>query len=933
MHDIQPSFSEGSKDSNSSEAKWKETLDKVAAAVVSVKFCHTTSFDAEDATSSEATGFVVDANIGYILTNRHVAGPNPFWGRCIFENHEEVDVYVIYYDPVHDFGILRYDPKSVKHMSLSAIPLRPDLVKVAEAVRLVGNDAGEKLSIQSAVISRLDRNAPEYDESGYNDFNTNYIQAASGATGGSSGSPVVNIHGQAVAMQAGNKSRTATDYFLPLDRPLRALQCLQKGEPITRGTIQCQWKFKPFNECQGLGLTAEWESELRKAFPNEVGVLVAERVIPQGPSDSKIQVGDILIKVNGKLLAQFKYLDDILDSSVGSNIELLLQRRGKDVEVNIEVADLFKITPDRLVSVAGASFQDLSYQRARAHGVACKGVYLCDSSGSFTPLSDGCLIQKVDAKATPDLDTFIEVMKTIPDQTRVVVTYTNLDDPRTPRFTILRIDRYWSNKITQYVKNDKTGVWDFTHLADAITRSLPVPSTASFVQLRSVPKAVADITKSIVKVECFVPKNLNGSYYLPRPSVGVVIDAEKGVILVSRATVPHALCDITITIADSVIVDGEVLFSHPMHHYALIRYDPLLVRAPLQSVDLSSKPVEQGASLHFVGFKDKNIGGPMYTRTAVTDVCNLQLEANPERPKLRAINSETLRVDTGLADDCGSGILMDDDGIVQALWLTSLHYAGYSDVYRYYGLATSTIFPVISRVRQGEVPKLRFLSVEFEAITMSQARDMKVSEEWIGKVEVANPSCHQLFKVKKRTIQSDDKSKALLEGDIVLTLNSGIITRLSELDINDDAESLDARVVRYGEEVNLELQTVLADDFETKRAVLFCGATLQPPHHAARLRVGKSPSEVFVSSVRGGSPASHYGLSAATFITHVNDTAARDLDSLLKAATTIPDNTNFTLTTMSLSGIEKVMKMRKNDHYFPTKEWIRATPKWIERVI
>lgn len=776
-------------------------------------------------------------------------------------------------------------------MSLSAIPLRPDLAKVAEAVRLVGNDAGEKLSIQSAVISRLDRNAPEYDESGYCDFNTNYIQAASGATGGSSGSPVINVHGQAVAMQAGGKAKTATDYFLPLDRPLRALQCLQKGEPITRGTIQCQWKFKPFNECQGLGLTPEWESALREAFPNEVGTLVAERVIPEGPSDSKIKVGDILIKVNGKLLAQFKDLDEILDSSVGAIIGLLLQRRGKDVEVEVEVADLYKITPNRLVSVAGASFQDLSYQRARAHGVACKGVYLSDASGSFNQLPNGCTIQKVDAKATPDLDTFIEVMKAIPDQTRVVVTYTNLHDPLTPRFFILRIDRYWSRKMRQYIRNDNTGLWESTDLADVIARCPPVPRTATFVQLRNVPSAIADIAKCIVKVECFVPQYLNGSDYVPRPSVGVVIDAEKGVVFVSRATVPHALCDISITIADSIIVQGEVLFSHPLHHYALIKFDPQLVVAPLQSVKLSAENVEQGAKLHFVGFKDNNIGGPMCTMTTVTDVCNLQLMANADRPKIRAINSETVKVDTGLADDCGSGILINDEGIVQAFWLTSLHFNNDHDVYQYYGLATSTILPVISRVRKGEVPKLRILSVEFEAITMSQARDMKVSEEWINRVEIANPSCHQLFKVKKRTIQRDDGPRgALLEGDIMLTLEGSIITRFSELDITDDAKVLDALVVRYGEEVKLELHTVLADDFETKRAVIFCGATLQPPHHAARLRVGKTPSEVFVSSVMRGSPASHYGLSPSTFITHVNDTVACELDSFLEAAMAIPDN-------------------------------------------
>jgi len=167
-------------------------------------------------------------------------------------------------------------------------------------------------------------------------------------------------------------------------------------------------------------------------------------------------------------------------------------------------------------------------------------------------------------------------------------------------------------------------------------------------------------------------------------------------------------------------------------------------------------------------------------------------------------------------------------------------------VYRYFGLATPTILPIISRVRKGEVPQLRILSVEFEAITMSQARDMKAAEEWINRVEFANPSCQQLFKVKKRTIQRGDNLRAFLEGDIILTLNASIIT---ETDITADVEVLDTRVVRYAEEVNSELQTVLADDFETERAVLFCGATFQPPHHATRLRVGKPPTEVFVSSV------------------------------------------------------------------------------------
>ena len=250
---------------------------------------------------------------------------------------------------------------------------------------------------------------------------TNYIQAAASASGGSSGSPVVNLDGYAVALQAGGRSDGAsTDYFLPLDRPFRALECIRKGEHIARGTIQTQWLLKPFDECRRLGLTPNWEAAMRASFPKETGMLVAELVLPEGPAHEKIEEGDLLIKVNDKLLTQFVRLDEILDASVSKKVNLLVQRGGKDMNFNIDVGDLHSITPDRFLNVAGASFHDLSYQLARINAVSLKGagVYVCEAMGSFRFDGSelGWLIQSVDNKDTPNLDTFIEVMKNIPGE-------------------------------------------------------------------------------------------------------------------------------------------------------------------------------------------------------------------------------------------------------------------------------------------------------------------------------------------------------------------------------------------------------------------------------------------------------------------------------------------------------------------------------------
>ncbi|KAI1639783.1 Pro-apoptotic serine protease NMA111 [Biscogniauxia mediterranea] len=909
-------------------AEWQATIENVVQSVVSIRFCQTCSFDTDSACASEATGFVVDAEKGYIVTNRHVVGAGPFWGYVVFDNHEEVDAYPVYRDPVHDFGILRFDPKAIKYMPVTALTLRPDLAKVGVEIRVVGNDAGEKLSILSGVISRLDRNAPEYGE-GYSDFNTCYYQANAAASGGSSGSPVVNIDGFAIALQAGGRSDGAsTDYFLPLDRVLRALRCIQEGKPVERGTIQCQFLMKPFDECRRLGLSPNWEKAVREAFPKETNMLVAEIVLPEGPSYSKIEEGDVLLKVNGEMITQFTRLDDILDSSVGKTVRVTLQRGGEDVDIDIEVGNLHDITPDRFVTVAGASFHDLSYQQARLYGIACKGggVFVCESSGSFRfdSADNGWMIQSVDQKKTPDLNTFIEVLKQIPDRKRVVVTYKHLRDLHTLNTTIINVDRHWSTKMCLAVRNDATGLWDFEDLADPIPQEPPVPRKGAFIQLEHTSHpAVAELVRSFVRVNCSMPLKLDGFPRNRKWGMGLVIDAEKGLVVISRAVVPYDLCDIWITIADSIVVQGKVIFMHPLQNYAIIQYDPALVDAPVLSARLGNETITQGASTTFIGYNRS--GRIVHAATTVTEVTAVAIPANSGAPRYRATNVDAITVDTNLSGQCGSGVLVDKSGTVQALWLTYLgeRSHGSRDEEYHLGLATPTLLPVISQIQKGHVPKLRMLSMEFRAIAMSQARVMGVSESWIEKVSSVNKHCHQLFMISKRTFERGSHPSVLLEGDIVLTLNGKMITRVSELDVMYSHEVLDAVIVRESQEMRLQVPTVPADDVETDHAISFCGAILHVPHLAVRQQISKLHSEVYVSARSRGSPAYQYGLAPTNFITHVNGKPTPDLKTFLENVVKIPDNTYFRLRAMTFDNVPWVITMKKNEHYFPTMEWIK----------
>ena len=66
------------------DSAWAATLERISSGVVSIRVDSTRAFDTEWNSSSQATGFVVDAERGLILTNRHVVTPGPVVAEAVF---------------------------------------------------------------------------------------------------------------------------------------------------------------------------------------------------------------------------------------------------------------------------------------------------------------------------------------------------------------------------------------------------------------------------------------------------------------------------------------------------------------------------------------------------------------------------------------------------------------------------------------------------------------------------------------------------------------------------------------------------------------------------------------------------------------------------------------------------------------------------------
>jgi S1-C subfamily serine protease len=896
---------------------WAQTLERIASGVVTIQIDSTRAFDTEWNSTAQATGFVIDAKRGLILTNRHVVTPGPVTAQAIFQNREELQLYPVYRDPVHDFGIYHYDPAKLRFIRPAELPLYPAGAVIGREIRVVGNDAGEQLSILAGTLARLDREAPEYGYGKYNDFNTFYYQAASSTSGGSSGSPVIDIQGRVVALNAGGATGAASSFYLPLPAITRALKFIDAGKPVPRGTLETVFKYTPYDELRRLGLDSQTEARMRSAYPKLTGMLVVDEVQPGSAADGVLSPGDILVAIDGKPVPEFFALEDVLDNRVGEQIKVEIQRGSETLRHALKVESLSSITADEYIEFGEAVVHTLSYQQARHYSLPIEGVYVANPGYVFSSagIPHGALISSFNGHKMQTLADFEAALAELPDGARAPVRYVTLEDPRTTQLKVIRMDRRWF-PARKCKRDDALGIWPCVGLAAGPPAPPPQPASTQYAKTGD--PRIDRLAPSLVTVTYDMPYSVSGVTEKNYHGTGLIVDTRRGLVVIDRNTVPVAMGDVRITFNGTVEVPGKVEFIHPLHNLAVVSYDPRSIGdTPVRAATLISRELHPGDDVWVVGERSDSKVMSQRTQVASVDPVSFPLSRTL---RFRDSNLEAINLVNAPGDL--DGVLANDKGEVLALW-SSFAFETQRELEQVNrGIPAELVTEMINVV--GAERQLYSFEAEFNVQSLAAARKLGLTDDWVRRFEEHDEQRRQVLGIDR--LVAGTPAAALLEpGDLLLAIDGKVVDRFREVERAVQKPNVEVTVWRDGAVKTLSMSTVALNGRDIDRVVIWAGATLQAPHRAMAAQRGIAPDGVFVSFFFYGSPATHYGLYAGRRITEVDGQPTPDLDAFLKVVRGKPDRASLRLKTISWNGMTDVITLKLDNHYWPAYELDRES--------
>ncbi len=280
---------------------YEQIVETVSQSIVNI-----TVYAADGSAGSYASGIIMDAKKGYVLTNDHIYSEVPNAKFLItLNNKTEFKATFVSGDSRSDIGILKIEnPKNLTQATFSTTP-----VKVGERVLAIGQSYGYADSVSEGIVSAANRRV-SMQSGGYSE---NYIQTTAAINPGNSGGALVNMAGQVVGVTSAKIASQEVEglgFAIPSEKALSIVKNLQEN-----GKVKGRAK---------LGITYTGMNTVAAEVNNcPVGIYVQTVEKTVDAAKKGLKKGDVITHVNGKKITiPTVFLDNIEAAKAGDTIEL-----------------------------------------------------------------------------------------------------------------------------------------------------------------------------------------------------------------------------------------------------------------------------------------------------------------------------------------------------------------------------------------------------------------------------------------------------------------------------------------------------------------------------------------------------------------------------------------------------------------------------------
>ena len=425
-----------------------------------------------------------------------------------------------------------------------------------------------------------------------------------------------------------------------------------------------------------------------------------------------------------------------------------------------------------------------------------------------------------------------------------------------------------------------------------------------------------------VLVRFRIPYKTHGAYEKIMRGVGVIVDAEEGLVLVDRDTVTAGLGDVSMRFASSLEVDAEVVALHPQHNLALVRYDPKSIgNTPVSEVLFDGKPPKADDKVLHIG-----ITGDETVAVGEVTVAGTQSWAFPmaSTPFFRQVNLDYLTI-KGSWSYFG-GVLADKRG----------RPTGFVAAFPMHGeegghYARAIPAEVVNAFLE-DPSGVKRVGVELGVERLIAARERGISDARAQELESHDKEKRQVLFVARVT--RDGPAYGVLEpGDIILSVNGSPATRMSDWNNALTGSVVDLVVFRGASEQSFSITPRFLSSAPADRALKWGGAMFQAPYRALAEQRGQPLDGVYVCYRWHGSPAGRFGLRPQRRVISVDGTPTPDLDAFSDAVVGKRSGEAVRVTTVDLKGRKRMITMEADTEYWPLVELLRTDSGWERRSV